>query len=97
MPNAAFFIGQVLTKPELRVEGEESQVIFNLDISFQGQSFGWIKVVCLGDIAKSAAELELRLRVAVFGRLIRGSWKTGDEIWWEEIVLVAHYLEPILL
>jgi hypothetical protein len=54
-----------------------------------------MKVMCSAKHAELSAAFPKGTRVVVIGRLIRGSWKTGEEVWWDEITLVASHLEVI--
>ncbi len=93
MPNACFFVGMVESVPELRVKDKERRVVFDLILDFQGEMDGWVQVICLGELAESAAKLQQRMKVVVYGRLIRGIWEIAKEIWWDEVAVIASYLE----
>ncbi len=96
MPNACFLVGRVGNIPNLEMgEDKEPRATLNLELSFRGKNYGWIKVICLGEFAEFAANLHIGRTVAVVGRLIRGFYETGTQVWWEEIALIADYLEVI--
>ncbi len=95
MPNACFFVGLVESNPELRVKDKERRVVFDLVLDFKEELIGWIKVICLGDLAEPAAKLQLGMKIVIQGSLVRGVWEIGKEIWWDEVELIASYLEVI--
>ncbi len=95
MPNACFFVGLVNRDPELRVKDKERRVVFELVLDFKEGIIGWIKVICLGELAEPAAKLQQGMKIALQGSLVRGTWEIGKEIWWDEVELIASYLEVI--
>jgi single-stranded DNA-binding protein len=89
--------GKVENEPELRtVKGKVEHATFNLDLSFHGKNYGYIRVSCSNDEAKLAADyLHPGTKVLVTGYLIREVWKSGGELVWGEVTLTADYLRFI--
>jgi single-stranded DNA-binding protein len=96
MVNVCVICGEIDSEPEFRMQQEQlHSVTFNVDICDQGESYGWVKVFCLKEHTEAAARLRKGIRVLVVGRLIRGSRKAGEEIWWEEVMVLAKALDII--
>jgi single-stranded DNA-binding protein len=96
MINICLICGEVDSEPEFRMQQEQlHSVTFNVDICDQGETYGWIKVFCAKQHAELAGRLRKGSRVAIVGSLIRGSRKAGEDIWWEEIMLIARELNVI--
>jgi single-stranded DNA-binding protein len=92
-------MGEVTSEPELRSSEEKKEphsVVFNLSLSIQQTTFGWIKVLCYPGTAELAArEVHKGMKVLAVGYLIRGSLQVKDNTWWSEVILVPDTLEVI--
>jgi single-stranded DNA-binding protein len=97
MVNVCVICGNVASDPELTVIEDKVEVaIFNLDISYYGISDGWIKILCLQEEARFAAQhIRKDTKVVVTGNLIRGSYQRGEAVWWQEIRLSAIHLQLV--
>jgi hypothetical protein len=96
MINICLICGEVDSEPEFRMQQEQlHSVTFNVDICDKGESYGWVKVFYVNQHAELAGRLRKGSRVAIVGSLIRGSRKAGQEVWWEEIMVIARELDVI--
>jgi len=70
----------VASDPELTVIEDTVEVAnFKLDTSFDHVSYGWIKILCLQEKARFAAQhIHKGTKVLITGNLIRSSYMKGE-------------------
>jgi single-stranded DNA-binding protein len=89
--------GKVDSELELRnLKGKVEYAAFNLELSFRGENYGWIRVPCFKNEAEFAARyLQPGTKVLVTGSLSRGVWQTSGNLVWGEVTLTADYLRVV--
>jgi single-stranded DNA-binding protein len=94
MVSVCVVCGKVESEPEIRTsKGKVEHAAFNLELSFRGENYGWIRVSCFKNEAEFAARyIHKGANVLATGNLTRGFWKSGEKLVWGEITVTADYL-----
>jgi single-stranded DNA-binding protein len=97
MCNFCVVSGPVLREPEFKVLEEKQPVAtFTVGLWMEWERTGWVRVVCLGALARVALkDLQIGSRVVVSGFLEPRLWQTNDGIHHEEDQLTALELDLV--